>query len=83
MKSKKEGLRAKFQRALDEWVLFHLGADAQVSFEEGTDRLCCRLTHSRVEPFEFSVSFQEIAVFLEDQPVLERFLIEQLTLYRR
>ena len=65
------------------FVFFHLGADARLSVEDQSDPIRCHVEHSRVEPFSFAVSLDQLKTFLDDPVGLERFLLEQLTSHRR
>ena len=83
MKTKNSDLRGGFQEKLEAFVFFHLGADAGLSVEEQSGSLRCHVEHTRVEPFSFTVSFDQLKTFLDDPSGLERFLLEQLTPHRR
>ncbi len=83
MKKRNSDLRAGFQEKLDAFVFFHLGADAGLSVEEQGEFLRFDVEHTRVEPFSFTVSFDQLQTFLDDPPGLEGFLLEQLTTHRR
>lgn len=74
---------SKFRQRLDLFIFFHLGADAQVSVEEGAGALLVSIAHRRVEPFSLQVAFSRVHALLNDSRGVENFMLEQLMPHRR
>lgn len=69
---------------LDNFVLFHLGTDAEVSFiREGDGSLHCSIRHARVRDIQFHISPGETERYSRDIPGFEEFLLDLLTTHRR
>lgn len=71
-----------FRDYLQEFVFFHLGADARTEFLDDGRRIQIRIEHNRVRPIVFWLSEAELAA-LTDDTGREAYLLSVLTEARR
>ena len=67
---------------LDDFVFFHLGADAGVESRENDQGMHFCIQHERVKTFDFDVTWEQIQEMTADPKVLEDYLLEYLARYR-
>jgi hypothetical protein len=80
--SQKEA-KGRFLEALNSFVFFHLGSDAETILDDGDGSLTIGLSHRRIQSFRFTISVEEITELLEDPIKLEDFLLDHLIAHRR
>jgi len=71
-----------FQK-LELLVFFHLGADATLTFKTTPKGVVADVRHSRIEPFELEISFEELTDQAEDSQRVEELFLDQLVKNRR
>ncbi|MFB3904486.1 MAG: hypothetical protein ACE15E_13630 [Acidobacteriota bacterium] len=76
-------LTTAFRERLVLFSFFHLGSDARIDITEGPESLKVSMAHSRVVPFDFSLSWPETEQLLADPSRFEAFMLDLLTRYRR
>ncbi len=75
---------ADLKRFFNNFVLFHLGTDADVTFSRKTDgSLLCSIQHPRVSGIRFQLSPDDTERFALDIPSFEEYLLSLLTKHRR
>ena len=73
----------QFQTRLNEFIFFHLGSDAVVGIEEGPGRSRFRLTHPRIDDFEFVLEPGQMRILVSDEARFEEFMLGFLNRHRR
>jgi len=76
-------LTETFRERLELFSFFHLGSDARIDIQGGTEGLKIFVAHSRVSPFEFTLSWPEVEDLLGDPSRFEGLMLDCLTRYRR
>jgi len=76
-------LKESFRERLSLFSFFHLGSDAEIDIAEGSEGLKISISHSRVVPFEFGVSWPEIEQLVTSPSRFEAFMLDYLTRHRR
>ena len=79
METKQELLVAGFREILDLFSFFHLGSDAIISINQEADGIHVRISHRRVSPLEFALSWEEIREMMADRTRFEDFMLGWLT----
>lgn len=82
-KFQRKDLKQNFRQRVDLFVFFHLGSDASVAMREGAEGVRVHIQHRRVEPFDLSLSEDQIQHFLDHPREFEQFMVEHLNLHRR
>ena len=75
--------RMRFLNRLRQFVLFHLGSDAEVTVSPTAEGLEIKVQHQRVTPMLLQFSSREIGSLLEDHSGFEDRLLSYLTRHRR
>ncbi len=75
--------RGRFLDRLRQFVLFHLGSDAEVTISTTADGLEVKVQHQRVTPMRLRFSSREISSLVEDHSEFEDQLLSYLTRHRR
>jgi len=80
---KRQSFTETFRERLGLFTFFHLGSDAEVRMTESETALVVSVAHSRVVPFEFTLSWNEVGELLADPNRFEAFMLDYLTRHRR
>ncbi len=75
--------RGRFLNRLRQFVLFHLGSDAEVSISTTAEGLEIKVRHQRVAPMLLQFSSLEISSLVEDHSGFEDRLLSYLNRHRR
>ncbi len=75
--------RGRFLNRLRQFVLFHLGSDAEVSISSTAEGLEIKVQHQRVAPMLLQFSSKEISCLVKDHSGFEDRLLSYLTRHRR
>jgi len=76
--------REKLKIFFDNFVLFHLGTDADAVFSPEMDgALTCSMSHARISDIQFHLTPEEAARYALDIPAFEEYLLDLLTTHRR
>ncbi len=73
----------QFRQLLDNFVFFHLGADARVDLQAAGDEVVIAIEHGRVRPFQWRLRGSEVARLVADPSSFEDAMLDQLTIHRR
>ena len=79
----KEQLSQQFQEKLELFCFFHLGSDVEMELIEEENQLRVSLRQHRIEPFTFSLAYDQLEELLADSVKLERFMLNEITPHRR
>ena len=83
MKSEVDSLSGRFVDRLKLLVFFHLGADANCAIRSTSDGLEASIEHSRIDPFDLKVRFEELENIVNSPGRIERLFLELLVKNRR
>ena len=76
-------LRQQFQEKLDLFCFFHLGVDTQVELVDEGGHLRVGLEQHRITPVTFTLSYEILEEMLSETTILEEFMLNKITPYRR
>ena len=75
--------RGRFLNQLRQFVLFHLGSDAEVTISSTAEGFEIKVEHPRVTPMQLQFSSEEISSLVEDRNGFEDRVLTCLTRHRR
>ena len=78
-----ELLLKSFEKELDAFVFFHLGADARVTVNGGSAGIEIAVEHQRVHNFSVKIDSQQLQRMADDAGYFETIMLDCLSKYRR
>lgn len=75
--------RERFLDVFRQFVLFHLGSDAEIRVDSSGSGLDIQVRHQRVRPMSLQFSGEEISALAEDRHRFEDRLLADLSRNRR
>ena len=65
------------------FVFFHLGSDAEFTIESDPSEIKVRLTHQRVNSFQFHLSTEKADELASNPESFEDYMLDLITQYRK